>query len=174
MGDTKICRYCGQIIDMYSENCEYCGKYLNKEHDNKDLFCKKCKHPVNTDDNFCQFCGAIFNLPSENETQDIPLKHNMIGIHYNIVIFLTSLVLSLALAFFITTGKDSSTGAYFAAFGITFVASEILLYIYLLPSIIAIENNNKNTYFIFICNLLLGITVVGWFVALVSALQSKR
>lgn len=172
MGNTKICRYCGNVLYSDAETCEYCGNYLLKEHDNPDLYCKKCKAPVNTDDNFCQECGAMFNMPPEDIIK--PKMHNMAGIPYNIGIFLTSLAIGFAMTVFYTSGKEVSLGENFVYFGIAFVISEILLYIYFLPSILAIENNNRNAYFIYICNLLLGITIVGWIVAMVYATQSKN
>ena len=63
---------------------------------------------------------------------------------------------------------------YIIYYCIAFIVSEIVLYVYFLPSVIAIENNHTNTYFIYVFNLLLGITVIGWFAALIFALQSKE
>ena len=174
MSQTKICRYCGSVIYSDQETCEYCGKYLLKEHDNEELFCSKCKAPVNTDDNFCQKCGAVFNLNFNREELMISRKHNMSEIHYNIGILITSFILSIALTILAANGKEPAIGQNLIYFSIAFIGIEIFLYIYLLPSIIAIENNNPNIYLIYICNLLLGITVVGWFVALGLAMQSKQ
>ena len=173
MGQTKICRYCGNVIDVDAENCEYCRKYLYKEHDNKDLFCAKCKAPVNTDDNFCQKCGAVFNIPDENEFNQ-PVEHNVNGIPYNIGILLTSFAISIAATVFAAVGKETTVGGNCVFFGIAFIIAEIFLYIYFLPSIIAIENNRPNTLLIYICNLLLGVTVIGWFFALILSLQSNQ
>lgn len=173
MGQTKICRYCGNVIYKEDQTCEYCGKYLLKEHDNKDLFCAKCKAPVNTDDNFCQNCGAVFNLPDEDLT-DLPKRRNIAGIPYNIGIFLTSLALGFAIMVYAASGKEMTTGDYFIYYAVAFVVSEIFLYIYFLPSIIAIENNHSNTFLIYICNLLFGITIIGWFVTLIIAIQSNE
>lgn len=170
MGDTKICRYCGNVIYSDEETCEFCGKYLLKEHDNPDLFCAKCKAEVNTDDNFCQRCGAVFNIPEEEVIA--PIRHNIAGIPYNIGIFLTSIAASIAITVFYTSGKD--TGFDFAFLGLAFVLAEIFLYIYFLPAILAFENNNPNAYFIYVLNLLLGVTVVGWILALVFALKSDK
>ena len=174
MGQTKICRYCGNVIYSDEQTCEFCGKFLNKEHDNKDLFCAKCKAPVNTDDNYCQHCGAIFNLEAADKLNEESLKHNINGIPYNLGVLLTSFALSIGITVFNTVGKDITIGKIFAIFGISFIASEILLYIYFLPSILAIENNNRNVYFIYVCNLLFGATVIGWIIALVFALRSNQ
>lgn len=168
----KICRYCGQIIDRYAQNCEFCGRYLMKPHDNPDLVCIKCKAPVNTDDNFCQKCGAIFKIPENNEDEH-SIQHNIAGIPYHIGILLTSFAVAFAVTVFCNVGKETIIGGDLVFFSIAFVVSEILLYIYFLPSIIAIENNHTNACLIYVCNLLLGVTVVGWFVALVLALQSN-
>ncbi|MBR6127540.1 superinfection immunity protein [bacterium] len=173
MADTKICRYCGNVIPRNAENCGYCGKYLLKKHDNPDLVCEECKAPVNTDDNFCQECGAIFGLP-EVVINPEPYKGNMLGIPYNIGILLTSFAASIAVTVFATSGKDMTTGGYALFFSIAFIVSEIVLYIYFLPSILAIEKNNPNALMIYICNLLFGITIIGWFVTLIMGLQSNE
>lgn len=173
MAQTKICRYCGQVLYSDAETCDYCGRYLFKEHDNPDLVCTKCKSPVNTDDNFCQKCGAVFNIPSE-PIEPLPVRHNIAEIPYNIIVFFTSIAVSIAATVFFTVGKEINIGQIFVYWGVAFVASEILLYIYFLPSIIAIENNNTNAYFIYVCNLLFGVTVVGWIVALVFAFQTRK
>ena len=172
MAQTKMCRYCGNIIDIDAQTCRFCGKYLMKPHDNPDLVCEKCKSPVNTDDNFCQRCGAIFSLP-EKEYYEEPPEGNILGIPYNIGILLTAFAASIAITVFYTSGKDTSLGANCIFFSIAFVATEILFYIYFLPSILAIEKNNPNALLIYICNLLLGITIIGWLVTLIMALRSK-
>jgi len=174
MGQTKICRFCGNVIYSDAQTCEYCGRYLCKPHDNPDLVCATCKAPVNTDDNFCQNCGAVFNIPEKTYDTPMVVKGNMMGIPYNLGIFLTSIAASIAITVFATSGKDTTVGQYFLYAGIGFVVAEICFYIYFLPSIIAIEKNHPNSYLIYFCNLLLGITVVGWFVALTFALQSKK
>ena len=173
MGHTKICRYCGNVIDKEAQTCEYCGNYLLKEHDNKDMFCAKCKAEVNTDDNFCQHCGAIFNLEAAKQIEIKP-RRNINGIPDNIGILLTSIALSIAATVFNAGGKEMTLGGNVLFFSIAFIAAEVLLYIYFLPSIIAIENNHRNVYFIYVCNLLFGITVIGWFVVLVFAMQSGQ
>lgn len=172
MSSTKICRYCGNIIDVDAQTCEYCGNYLCKEHDNKDLFCSKCKAPVNTDDNFCQKCGAVFRIPDDSLT-NLTIKHNIMGIPYHLGILLTSLAVGFAITVYATSGKDITLGGSFIYFCIAFLIAEIILYIYFLPSIIAIENNHKSTLLIYIFNLLSGITIIGWFITLIFALQSK-
>ena len=171
MGETKICRYCGQVIDINAKKCQFCRREVIKEHDNPDLFCKRCKAPVNTDDNFCQQCGAIFDIPSE----PLPVVHNMYGIRYNIGIFLTSIVASIAITVFMSSGNsEAAAGSDFITFCIAFIVSEIFLYIYFIPSIIAFENNNPNAYFIYVCNLLFGATIIGWLAALIYTLQTNE
>ena len=172
MSDTKTCRYCGQIIYSDAQNCEYCGKFLNKEHDNPDLYCKKCKAPVNTDDNFCQNCGAIFNIP-EDDGNAGEFIHNIAGIPYHLGILLTSLAASFAITVFMSEA-DTTIGEKSILFGVAFIVAEIAFYIYFLPSILAIENNNPNAYAIYLCNLLLGVTVIGWFVAFMLAQRPKK
>lgn len=174
MAHKKMCRYCGKVLPFDAQNCEYCGKYLMKPQDNSGLVCAKCKASVNEDDNFCQKCGAIFNLDFYKNQEPEPLPHNVNGIPYNIGILLTSLAASIAISVFAGSGKEMGIGQYFLYFGIGFIASEVFLYIYFLPSILAFENNNPNAYFIYICNLLLGATVIGWFISLVFALQNKQ
>ena len=169
MRETKICRFCGNVINSDEQKCKYCKKNLNIP-DTPDMFCKKCKAPVNIDDNFCQKCGAIFNIPDE----PIPQKHNDLEIPYNLGIFLTSLPMSLAITILASSGKETTIVNNLIVYGIAFVISEIVLYLYFLPSIIAIEKNHHNTFLIYICNLLLGITIVGWLVTLVIALQSNE
>ena len=172
MGQTKICRYCGNIIDVDMENCEYCGQYLYKERDNDDIYCAKCKAPVNTDDNFCQKCGAVFNVPEQS--YDTPMLHNISGIPYNVIILLKSIALSAAVTVFSTVGKETALTQGIIFFVIAFIVAEIFLYLYFLPSIIAIENNSSNTYSVYVCNLLFGVTVIGWFICLHFALSSKK
>ena len=177
MGDTKICRYCGKMLYSDAKNCDYCGRYLLKPHDNPDMVCEECKSPVNTDDNFCQACGAIFSLPEGYDPNAVnelpPRKGNKMGIPYNIIILLKSIAVSIVITVFATVGKETSVGAYFLFAGVSFILAEIFLYIYFLPSIIAIEKNNPNACFVYICNLLLGITIIGWIVSLVMANQSE-
>ena len=170
MRETKICRYCGQEVDIDAKTCRYCKKDLCKEHDNPELFCKRCKAPVNTDDNFCQRCGAIFDIPEEVK----PAKHNASGIPYNIGILFTSFAVSLAATVFYTSGKTSTFGENSLIYCLAFVVSEIFLYIYFLPSILAIEKNNPNAYLIYICNLLLGVTVIGWLITLIFTMKTNQ
>ena len=179
MSDTKECPYCGNIIDIDAQTCEYCGKSLRKKKAKDELCCAKCKAPVSATDPVCPYCGAIFDyeaaskLKEEKVEEDI--RHNMYGIPYNIVMLLTSLVLSFVITIFIIGGKETTTtGGNILLFSIVFVVAEILLYIYFLPSIIAIEKNNPNIFSIYIFNLLLGVTVIGWFVALIQAMQSNE
>jgi len=175
MGQTKICRYCGNIVYSDAQTCEFCGKYLLKKHDNPDLYCAKCKAPVNTDDNYCQNCGAVFCIPENNTNiKEEPAKGNLIGIPYNIGILFTSFAASFAITVFLTAGKETSFGQNSIYFCIAFIVAEIFFYIYFLPSIIAIEKNHPNIYPIYFCNLILGITIIGWFVTLFFALQSKQ
>ena len=172
MADTKICRYCGNIVYREAKTCGYCGKFLMKPHDNPDLVCEECKAPVNTDDNFCQECGAVFGLPEVVINPDPP-KGNMLGIPYNIGILLTSFAASIAVTVFATSGKEITTGGYFIFGAVAFIVSEIFFYIYFLPTILAIEKNNPKIFLIYILNLLLGITVIGWFVALIMGMQEQ-
>ena len=173
MVQTKICRYCGNAIYRDEQTCPYCGKYLMKPHDNPEMVCEKCKAPVNTDDNFCQECGAIFDLPKEEPVEE-PQKGNLLGIPYNIGIILTSLAASIAITVFVPSSNDASIGGNFLLFCIAFIVSEIFLYIYFLPSILAIEKNNSNILIIYICNLLFGITVIGWVAVMILGLSSKQ
>ena len=177
MSGEKVCRYCGEIIDRNAINCDYCGRFVCKEYDNSGLLCSKCKAEVNADDNFCQYCGAIFNLPEgegDEEESGVNSKHNKNGIHYNIGILLKSLAISLTLTFLNLTGNISTFWNSVLYFCVIFIAAEILLYIYFTPTIIAIENNNKKVYTIYICNLLFGFTIVGWFATLISAISKQK
>ena len=133
------------------------------------MFCTRCKAPVNEDDYFCQHCGAIFRIPDFEP----PKKHNIHEIPYHWGIMLKALALSFAITVFATSGKDISTGIICIYTVAAFIISEILLYIYFLPSILAIENNKDNVLILYLCNLLLGITVIGWFVVLVMSLPEN-
>ena len=172
MDQTKICRFCGQVIYSEAQVCEFCKRNLNIPN-TKDMFCVKCKSPVNVDDNYCMRCGAIFNIPETNDDYDVPVRHNVNGIPYNIGILLTSLAASFAITVFATTGKDVSIGTMAIYYIAAFIISEIFLYIYFLPTILAIENNKPNALFIYICNLLSGVTVIGWFVSLIFSFPSS-
>jgi len=172
MGQTKICRFCGQVIYSEAQTCEFCKRNLNIPN-TKDMFCVKCKSPVNVDDNYCQRCGAIFNIPETND-YEVPVRHNMNGIPYNIGILLTSFAASFAITVFATAGKDVSIGMMAIYYVAAFIISEIFLYIYFLPTIMAIENNKPNALFIYICNLLLGVTIIGWFVTLIFSFPSSQ
>ena len=167
MGKTKICRHCGNEIRSDAKKCKFCKKELEIEN-TPDMFCKRCKAPVNEADNFCQYCGAIFNIPEDLDNHE---KHNINGIPYNLGIFLKALTLSFAVTVFSTSGKDMTSGGTFIYYSVAFLISEVFLYIYFLPSIIAIENNKPNMFFLYICNLFLGVTIVGWFIALKFALS---
>ena len=173
MSDTKECKFCGNIIDIDAQTCEYCGKSQYKKKE--ELCCANCKAPVSESDHVCPYCGAVFDyITVEEEVVPENTKHNIYGIHYNIIIFLTALATSITLTLFSAVGKDTTQGANLIFFSVAFVVAEISLYIYLLPSIIAIEKNNPNIYLIYFCNMLLGITVIGWFISFGMALQSKK
>ena len=175
MGQTKTCKFCGSTIDINSSICEVCGEYLFDKKSSNDLCCAKCKAPVSENDHTCPYCGAIFDFaPAEPQQEVIDEKHNIYGIPYNIVIFLLALAASITLTLFASMGKETETSANIIFFSIAFVAAELLLYIYFLPSIVAIEKNNPNIFLIYLCNLLLGVTIVGWFIAFGMALQSKQ
>ena len=169
MREMKICRHCGNEIRSDAKKCKYCKQELDIP-DTPELFCTRCKAPVNTDDNFCQRCGAIFNIPDF----DPPARHNIHEIPYHIGILLKAFAASFAITVIITTGKDISIGGMIAYYVGAFFVSEILLYIYFLPSILAIENNKNNMLVLYIFNLLLGVTVIGWFLALIFALPSEN
>lgn len=141
----------------------------------EELHCAKCQAVVTDDDIFCPNCGAAFKAipPDYVPPEPPPMPHNINGIHYNIVILITSLAASFTLAYILTNNNPES-GNLFVYFGIIFAIAEIFLYIYLLPSIIAIENNNQNLFLIYVLNLLLGGTIIGWFVALVMAISSNQ
>ena len=164
----KICRHCGNYIYEKAKKCKYCKSELDIGN-TPDMFCTRCKAPVHVDDNFCQYCGAIFNIPEDFEK---PVIHNIMGIPYHIIILLMTIAISTAITIFTSAGKE--TAFDFIFFIVAFIAVEFILYIYFLPSIIAIENNHRNTLIIYITNLLFGITIIGWFVTLVMAIQSDN
>lgn len=169
MGETKICRFCGNEIKSDAKKCKYCKRELDLP-DTPELFCTRCKAPVNDEDYFCQHCGAIFKVP---ETEP-PVRHNIHEIPYHIGILLTALALSYALTVAGNSGKEATMGGMIVYYIVSFIVSEIFLYIYFLPSILAIENNKENVLILYVCNLLLGVTVIGWFAALVMALKSDE
>ena len=82
--------------------------------------------------------------------------------------------IAISAALTVLTGSGKETAFDFIFFIVAFIAVEFILYIYFLPSIIAIENNHRNTLIIYITNLLLGIAIIGWFVTLVMAIQSDN
>ncbi len=170
MSETKICRFCGNEIKADAKKCKFCKKELDLP-DTPELFCTRCKAPVNEEDYFCQHCGAIFKIP---ENTDKPFIHNINGIPYHIGILLTSLALGYALTVAGNSGKEVETVGMLVYYLAAFLVSEIFLYIYFLPTILAIENNRENMLLLYICNLLLGVTVVGWFIALIMALKSEE
>jgi hypothetical protein len=55
----------------------------------------------------------------------------------------------------------------FALFFFPFFSFGFVLYF--LPSIVALARNKRDTLAIFLLNLFLGVTVIGWFVALIWA-----
>ncbi len=169
MSETKICRHCGNEVKSDAIKCKFCKKDLMIP-DTPEMFCTRCNAPVNADDNFCQRCGAIFNIPEPIEKP----AHNMNGIPYNIGILLKAFALSFAITILVTSGKDISIGVASIYYIVAFILSEIFLYIYFLPSILAIENNKPNMLSLYICNLLFGITIIGWFVTLVFSLPSDQ
>ena len=169
MSEMKICRHCGNEIKSDAKKCKYCKREVNIP-DTPELYCTKCKAPVNTEDNFCQRCGAIFNIPDFEP----PAKHNVHEIPYNIGILLKALAVSFAITVFATSGKDVTSGGMAVYFITAFIISEIFLYIYFLPTILAIEKNKDNALFLYVCNLLFGITIIGWFAALVIAIKQDE
>ena len=169
MRKTKICRHCGNEIKVDAKVCKYCKWELDIP-DTPDLFCTRCKAPVNDEDYFCQQCGAIFRIPDFEP----PARHNINEIPYNIGILLKALAIGLAVTVFATSGKDITPGVMALYYIAAFILCEIFLYIYFLPTILAIENNKDNALALYICNLLFGITIVGWFVTLVLSLPNEK
>ena len=54
-----------------------------------------------------------------------------------------------------------------------FLAWLILLFIYFIPTVVAYSRNHTNALAIFILNLFLGYTLVGWVIALIWAVYKK-
>lgn len=50
----------------------------------------------------------------------------------------------------------------------------ICLFLYMLPTLIAYYNKDKNTAWIFVLNLLLGWSTIGWIVALIWAVIERN
>ncbi|MEQ9491194.1 MAG: superinfection immunity protein [Alphaproteobacteria bacterium] len=72
--------------------------------------------------------------------------------------------------FFLPTMTDSSTGIrLFAA-----LVSFFLLWIYLIPTVIAYRRWHRKVLFIFLVNLAAGWTIIAWIVSLVWALSADR
>ena len=182
MAETQVCRYCGATILKEAQKCNFCGRIVYKdpeENKHQELHCVTCGAIVYEDDIFCPVCGGAFSeLPRSTQSVDLDDDngdHNNIGIRYNIGILIKSLIISgMILMYLCTTGENADVGKNILYFGIAFIVSEIFLYIYFLPTIIAIENNNRKLYVIYIINLLLGITVIGWFVSLIMAMNNGK
>lgn len=59
------------------------------------------------------------------------------------------------------------------AFFLDFLFILALFFIYFVPSIIAYANNHRNVLAIFVLNLFLGYTLVGWVLALIWAVYKE-
>jgi len=59
-----------------------------------------------------------------------------------------------------------------AVLGITYIVVSFLLY--MLPTVIAALRNHHNGGAIFVCNLILGWTVIGWCIALIWSFTSTN
>ncbi|MDR3263092.1 MAG: superinfection immunity protein [Clostridiales bacterium] len=57
---------------------------------------------------------------------------------------------------------------------IQWVTSVVALIVFLIPSIIAVKNRHRQVFWIILLNILLGWTLIGWIIALIWALNSRR
>jgi hypothetical protein len=67
----------------------------------------------------------------------------------------------------------STMGAAAAAGGAGFILIILIIALYFIPTIIATSRKVTNTGSVFVINLLLGWSVIGWVVALAMAVKSK-
>ena len=160
---TTKCKSCGRTINFSSksagliENCPYCGKFVSLH---------EC---INNPDPEFEW------QPTFLKTEKLSIQDfwKVVGISFGIV---AGIALLLTLLVFLWKSQAvanglQSTGTFVWNTGVLLAAGIIFLLIYFLPTIIAAKNQNKDVSAIFIINLLLGWTFLGWVIALAWAFK---
>ena len=163
--DTKNCPYCGEIININAKKCKYCKTWIVKQEE-EYIRCPFCQEPVLADAEKCPHCGEWLVDESNENSCGCGFANPMVN-----GIAILSLII-LIIGFFIAIfGGGFET--FFIALAIA-IAFCFGMYIYFLPTIIAISRNHPQRLAIFLINLFFGETVIGWVGSMVWAVMHRQ
>lgn len=174
---TKFCCFCGKEISINAKKCKYCGRWLNDTNDNvKHLNipqkeeevvqnktetkkqCPFCCQMIPSNARKCQYCGEWIS-ETDNPQELCPGFFVFQSFAYAIFILLT---IGFSLGINLFSGLLIGLCCF------------ITYWLYFIPTYVALYREHRKTTAIFIINLILGETFIGWVVALVWALSGDR
>lgn len=149
----KFCKNCGnQLVELQTTEEKNNNYYENEDNKGTMTKCPYCYSAVPKYAKKCPKCGEWLE-------RDTPLGCYTI---LSVLVFLSSL------GIFNLITEDGVT-AFFISLAVVFV-----LWIYFIPAWIAEIRNNPSTTAIFVVNLFLGWSLIGWVIALIWALSGGR